>query len=73
MSDTDTTAPPALPLPPVGAQLLDPRGIAWDVVEHDDDRARLTATADPDLTRWATAERLADCEVVRERDRARRR
>ena len=61
-------------LPPVGTQLRDPRGIAWEVVEHTvDGRARLVAVDDADVRSTATAERLADFELVRDRDRRRRR
>ncbi len=47
-------------LPPIGTQIRDVSGIIWDVVAHETGRARLAATADPDITRWATVERLAD-------------
>lgn len=69
MADDATTKRQGLPLPPLGTRLRDPRGIAWDVIAHEDGRARLVSVVDPELRRMATAERLSDFAVVRTKGR----
>lgn len=65
MGNDDTTVKQRLPLPPIGTRLRDLQRVEWSVDAHENGCARLSAVADPGVTRTATAERLADFAVVR--------